>query len=168
MGLAFGTGEHPTTALCLEWLDANVAPRSTLVDYGCGSGVLALTALALGARYAWAIDNDEQALAATRANATLNGLTQRLFVGAPHELPGVAADVLVANILARPLVELEPELAARVAPGGRIVLSGILVAQAARVTAAYDDAFTSFEQEAREGWVRLSATRKGVKDLGNR
>jgi ribosomal protein L11 methyltransferase len=168
MGLAFGTGEHPTTALCLEWLDTSRLEGATLIDYGCGSGVLALTALSLGARYAWAIDNDEQALAATRANAALNGRDEQLFIGPPSELPAVAADVLVANILAGTLVELAPTLSARVRAGGRIVLSGILAAQAARVEAAYAPLFTGWETIDRDGWVRLAATRIAVKESRNR
>ena len=111
MGLAFGTGEHPTTALCLDWLERHVASGMTVLDYGCGSGILALAALALGARFAYAVDNDPQALTATSANAALNGAAERLFVGAPEALPAVAVDVLAANILAGPLVELAPTFA---------------------------------------------------------
>jgi ribosomal protein L11 methyltransferase len=159
MGVAFGTGEHPTTALCLEWLEANLVPGTTFLDYGCGSGVLALTALALGARFAWACDNDPQAIAATRANAVLNGAVERLFVGTPAELPAVAVDVLAANILAGPLVALAPSLLARVRRGGRLVLSGILAAQTERVVAAYSAYCADFEHAARDGWVRLTARR---------
>ncbi len=118
MGLAFGTGEHPTTALCLEWLDAALEPGATVLDYGCGSGVLAIAALALGANRAWAIDNDEQALIATRDNARLNGCEARIAVSAPESLPELRVDVVLANILAAPLVSLAPELA-RVVVAGR-------------------------------------------------
>jgi ribosomal protein L11 methyltransferase len=159
MGLAFGTGEHPTTALCLDWLERHVASGITVLDYGCGSGILALAALALGARFAYAVDNDTQALTATKANAALNGVGERLFVGLPETLPAVGVDVLVANILASPLVELAPKLAERVAPGGMLVLSGILEAQAQRVAAAYAPYLTSLEQTAREGWVLLGGRR---------
>jgi ribosomal protein L11 methyltransferase len=160
MGFAFGTGEHPTTALCLAWLDAHVTPGETVLDYGCGSGILALAALALGARAAWATDNDSQALLATRANAVLNRVTERLEVQAPDELRAPAVDVLVANILARPLIELAPTLASRVRPGGRLVLAGILERQAGDVTAAYAPYFAGFERAAEDGWVRLAAVRK--------
>jgi ribosomal protein L11 methyltransferase len=113
MGLAFGTGAHPTTALCLDWLDAHLTSAVTVLDYGCGSGVLAIAALALGASHAWAVDNDPQALLATDANAALNRVNDRLFVGAPESLPAVTVDVLVANILAAPLIDLAPAFAAR-------------------------------------------------------
>jgi ribosomal protein L11 methyltransferase len=159
MGLAFGTGEHATTALCLDWLERHVAPGSTLLDYGCGSGILALAALALGARHAFAVDNDPQALTATRANAALNGVADRLLVALPSALPAVAVDVLAANILAGPLVELAPTFATLVRPGGRLVLSGILELQAARVAAAYAPYFGELEHAARDGWVRLAAHR---------
>jgi ribosomal protein L11 methyltransferase len=159
MGLAFGTGEHPTTALCLAWLERHVA-AGTMLDYGCGSGILALAALVLGARFAYAVDNDPQALTATKANAALNDVAERLFVGLPETLPAVAVDVLVANILAGPLVELAPKLAERTAPGGMLVLSGILEAQAARVAAAYAPYLTNVEQTACEGWVLLAGSRK--------
>jgi len=159
MGVAFGTGRHATTALCLEWLEENTASGSTLLDYGCGSGVLALAALALGASSAWAVDNDAQALLATRANAALNGVVERLHVVAPESLPAVAVDVLAANILAGPLLMLAPELVACVRPGGRVVLSGILEAQAARVASAYAAYCHDIEQTARDGWVRLTAVR---------
>jgi ribosomal protein L11 methyltransferase len=160
MGYAFGTGEHPTTALCLDWLDETVQRGSTVVDYGCGSGVLALAALALGARYAFAIDNDPQALAATRANATLNGIPpERLFVGLPDALPSASVDLVAANILAAPLVAHAPLFAERVRPGGVIALSGILERHAEQVAAAYRPAFSGFEAAVRDGWVRLTARR---------
>jgi ribosomal protein L11 methyltransferase len=160
MGLAFGTGEHATTAQCLEWLERHVANGITVLDYGCGSGILALAALALGARFAYAVDNDPQAVTAAQANAALNGAADRLFVGEPAALPAVRVDVLVANILAGPLVELAPMFAERVVPGGMLVLSGILEAQAARVAAAYTADFSDVSQAARDGWVRLAARRK--------
>jgi ribosomal protein L11 methyltransferase len=162
MGLAFGTGEHATTALCLDGLERHVTPGSTLLDYGCGSGVLALAALVLGASHAIAVDNDGQALTATRANAALNGLAERLVVVTPEALPEVSVDVLAANILAGPLVELAPTFASVVRPGGWLVLSGILEAQAARVAKAYAGDFHGFEQAARDGWVRLVARRDAV------
>ena len=162
MGLAFGTGEHPTTALCLDWLDANVRPGATILDYGCGSGVLAIAALALGASHAWATDNDSQALAATRSNAELNGAAERIAIAPPDALPAVTVDIVAANILAGPLIELAPRLAAHVRPGGAIVLAGILSTQAAQVTQAYAPYCTDFAQTADQGWVRLAATRRGA------
>jgi ribosomal protein L11 methyltransferase len=156
MGLAFGTGEHPTTALCLDWLERHVASGTSMLDYGCGSGILALAALTLGARFAYAVDNDSQALTATSANAALNALTERIFVGAPNVLPPVTVDILVANILAGTLVDLAPALAKRVVPGGSIVLSGILEPQAARVAAAYAPYLADISETTREGWVRLA------------
>jgi ribosomal protein L11 methyltransferase len=121
--------------------------------------VLAIAALALGASRASAVDTDAQALIATRANAALNGVTERLFVGAPEALPAVTVDVLLANILAGPLIELAATLAACMRAGGRLVLSGVLEAQAADVVAAYAPYFTGFEQATREGWARVSARR---------
>jgi ribosomal protein L11 methyltransferase len=121
--------------------------------------VLALAALALGAHRAFAVDNDEQALLATRTNAELNGLADRLTVCAPNELPMVQVDFLAANILAGPLVELAATFAAHVRPGGLLVLSGILETQAARVAAAYAPHFRELEASAREGWVRLTGRR---------
>jgi ribosomal protein L11 methyltransferase len=168
MGLAFGTGEHATTALCLEWLERHVTPGLTVLDYGCGSGILALAALKLGARFVHAIDNDDQALMATRTNAALNGVADRVFVGAPQTLPAVTVDLVAANILARPLVELAPTFAQYAAPGSLLVLSGILQAQAAQVAAAYAPYFTDVAQESRDGWVRLSARRKQVNSGQNR
>jgi ribosomal protein L11 methyltransferase len=155
MGLAFGTGAHPTTALCLEWLDANVVPGATLLDYGCGSGVLAVAALALGARRAWAVDNDRQALAATADNARLNGVEDKLWVGPPEALPSLGVDLAVANILAGPLERLAPALAAALIPQGRIALSGILNAQRDRILVAYEPYFLSLASAEREGWLLL-------------
>jgi ribosomal protein L11 methyltransferase len=162
MGLAFGTGEHPTTALCLEWLDAHVRPGATLLDYGCGSGVLAIAALALGARHAWATDNDGQALAATRSNAEENGVASRITIVAPEALPAVEVDVVAANILAGPLIALAPRLAAHLRPGGEIVLAGLLKSQAAAVTEAYAPFCTDFATTAEHEWVRIAATRRAA------
>jgi len=159
MGLAFGTGEHPTTALCLDWLEAHVTAGMTLLDYGCGSGILALAALKLGARFAYAVDNDPQALIATAANAALNDAAETLFVGAPELMPAATVDVLAANILAGPLVELAPTFADRLVPGGMLVLSGILVPQAERVAAAYAPHVEKIVQAERDGWIRLTGRR---------
>jgi len=167
MGLAFGTGEHPTTALCLEWLDEALEPGATVLDYGCGSGVLAIAALALGASRAWAIDNDEQALIATRDNARLNGCEARIEVCAPESLPSPRVDVVLANILAGPLVSLAPELARVVVPGGSIVLSGILSRQAPTVAAAYEPWFERIAMHERDGWTRVDARRRRVIETRN-
>jgi ribosomal protein L11 methyltransferase len=162
MGHAFGTGAHPTTALCLEWLEAHVGNGATILDYGCGSGVLAIAALAFGASQAFAVDNDPQTLDATLANAALNGVTGRLFIGSPEELPPLVVDILAANILAGPLIELAPQFAKQVRAGGALVLSGILEAQAPQVAAAYEPFFEGFDNVVRGGWARLSATRRNA------
>ena len=162
MGLAFGTGEHPTTALCLDWLDAHVRPGATVLDYGCGSGVLAVAALALGASHAWATDNDPQALAATRSNAQLNGAAERVAITTPEALPAVRVDIVAANILAGPLIALAPLLAAHVRPGGALVLAGVLSTQAAEVAKAYSPYCTGFAHTTEQGWVRLAAIRNGA------
>jgi ribosomal protein L11 methyltransferase len=138
-GLAFGTGTHPTTALCLEWLDGLDLAGRRVIDVGCGSGILAIAALKLGATHAVAIDHDPQALLATRENAARNGVAERLAV-LGTDAPGPApADVVVANILAGTLIALAPRIAAMVARGGRLALSGILADQAEGVLAAYHE-----------------------------
>jgi len=158
-GLAFGTGAHPTTALCLEWLDSNPVNGKTLIDYGCGSGILAVAGLALGAAAVKALDIDPQALTATRENARKNGVDGRLTCWLAPQLPGTPADVVLANILANPLLELAPRLAALVEPGGHLVLSGILEEQADAVLAAYRTWFRMAPPVARDGWVRLAGVR---------
>lgn len=160
MGLAFGTGQHPTTALCLDWLGERQLEVARLLDYGTGSGVLAIAALKVGARAAWAVDIDPQAIAAARENALLNDVADSLWVGAPDRLPPGGADLILANILAGPLVALAPSFAARSPAHATIVLSGILQSQAEAVTAAYSPYYEGFEAAAREGWVRLVARRK--------
>jgi ribosomal protein L11 methyltransferase len=156
-GLAFGTGTHPTTALCLEWLDGQPLADRTVIDYGCGSGILAIAALLLGARTAVAVDNDPQALLATRDNAERNGIApERLLTCLPEQLPAeLSADVVVANILAGPLRELAPTLAGLCAAGGRLALSGILAEQAAAVADAYRPWFAIAAPATRAEWVRL-------------
>jgi ribosomal protein L11 methyltransferase len=136
-GLAFGTGTHPSTALCLTWLDSRLAPDSTVIDYGCGSGVLALAAARLGAREVHAYDIDPQALIATRDNANANGLAGKIHVHEHSSTLPRQADLVVANILAGTLVELAPQLCARLAPGGQIVLAGILRRQVHEVRAGF-------------------------------
>jgi len=158
-GLAFGTGHHATTALCLEWLDGAELVGRTVLDFGCGSGILAIAALALGAAHAFAVDHDPQALEATRDNALANGVLDRLDVDAPTGSPGRQVDCVLANILAGPLVELAPRLVARLRPGGALALSGILVDQIEAVLAAYRDRIDFDPPRVREDWVLLTGRR---------
>ena len=159
-GLAFGTGTHPTTALCLEWLESSALDGRRVVDYGCGSGILAIAAAILGAAEVRAVDIDPQALIATDANAERNGVRARLQITLDQELPRSGTDVLVANILAGPLVELAPAFAAAVRPGGRIALSGILAGQSDTVTAAYRPWFDIALTATRDGWTLLAGQRR--------
>ena len=164
-GLAFGTGTHPTTALCLAWLDGLAVSGDLqaldVLDVGCGSGILAIAALKLGARRATGTDIDPQALQASRDNAQRNGVADADFrLCYPEQLEGGDFPLVVANILAGPLMELADEIAGRVAPGGRLALSGILEGQATEVLDAYrDQGLVMDEPTSREGWVRLSGRR---------
>ncbi len=159
-GLAFGTGTHPSTALCLEWLARHEIENKTVLDYGCGSGVLGIAALKLGARHATAIDIDPQALTATLANADNNRVGERLHCASAardaEQNKHALVDIVLANILARPLVELAPMLAARLRVGGCIVLAGLLDRQADEVRAAYAPWFEFEADGLREGWTRIS------------
>ncbi len=162
-GLAFGTGTHPTTALCLEWLDSGATSwlaDAEVIDYGCGSGILAIAALKLGARTALAMDIDPQALLATRENAERNAVAARLEVTDDAACGDRPVDVLLANILAGPLVELAPVLARLVRPGGHLALSGLLLEQADEVTVAYRPWFDIGLTGAREDWGRLTGRRR--------
>ena len=155
-GMAFGTGTHATTAMCLEWLAANPPRNLEVIDYGCGSGILAIAALKLGAAHALATDTDPQALAVSHENAERNQVTERLALYLPDAVPAQAsADVVLANILAGPLVQLAPRLTALVRPGGRLILSGLLANQAAEVEAAYAAHFV-FERRAHDDWAMLA------------
>jgi ribosomal protein L11 methyltransferase len=163
-GLAFGTGTHATTALCLGWLDSGAGSwleGSAVLDYGCGSGILAIAALKLGAGGATAVDIDPQALLATHGNADRNGVLERLRIGSVESLAGTdpGAGVVVANILAGPLVELAPRLAQLTRPGGRLALSGLLLEQVDAVTAAYLPWFDIALTGSREGWGILTGRR---------
>jgi len=155
-GLAFGTGTHPTTALCLEWIDGQDFHGKTVIDYGCGSGILAIAAALKGAHRVYAIDNDPQAIQATRENARRNRVESKLRTGMP-ELETPPADILLANILARPLIELAAELSDRLKPGGSLVISGILEEQQTQVKSAYKPACGNMHSQLNEEWVRLSA-----------
>ena len=157
-GLAFGTGSHPTTRLCLRWLDECLQGSETLLDYGCGSGILAIAAARLGALRVDGVDIDPQAVAAACDNATLNGVTAHFCL--PGELAAGQYDVVVANILTNPLKGMAPLLAGRVRAGGRLVLSGILAEQADDVMAVYRDWFVFDPPAVDEGWVRLAGLKQ--------
>ncbi len=160
-GLAFGTGTHPTTRLCLEWLDSHEVAEQTVIDYGCGSGILAIAAALLGAKKVIGVDNDPQALVATIENARRNHVQESITGYLPREAPDEPAQLLLANILAGPLLELAPRLAALVVEGGNIVLSGILPEQASEVSAAYSPWFAMQPAVEHDGWIRL----EGIKQL---
>ena len=158
-GLAFGTGTHPTTAMCLERLDGMSLAGKTAVDYGCGSGVLAIAALLLGAEKVIATDIDPQALKASRENAERNGVSDRLALYLPGEMPVLTADLVLANILAGPLVDLAATLTGLLQTGGRLVLSGLLAEQQQAVQQAYPD--ISFEPALhQQEWACLAGTRQ--------
>lgn len=157
-GLAFGTGSHPTTRLCLRWLDENIKGGENVLDYGCGSGILAIAAMKLGARSATGIDVDPQAIESSRANASVNRVTAEFYL--PDDAPAHQADIVVANILTNPLKVLAPLLAAAVRQGGRIVLSGILAEQAEEVMKIYAQWFNLDNPVTDQGWVRLSGVKR--------
>lgn len=159
-GLAFGTGTHATTALCLEWLDGHLATGSTVLDYGCGSGILALAALKLGAAHATAFDIDPQALIATRDNAASNALAGRLTIAEAAGRIGGPFDFVLANILAGPLCRLAPELAGHCRAGGAVLLAGLLDSQAAEVAEAYGPWFDIETAARRDGWTALVGRRR--------
>jgi ribosomal protein L11 methyltransferase len=159
-GLAFGTGSHPTTRLCLRWLERHVRGGERVLDYGCGSGILAIAASRLGAGQVLGVDIDPDAVAASRDNAGRNGVDATFCV--PAADPGGEFDLVAANILANPLTVLAPAIAARVRPGGRLVLAGLLEAQAAEVAAAYAPWFNIAEWAREEGWVALEGVRRGA------
>lgn len=159
-GLAFGTGTHPTTYLCLQWLAEHMQGGETVIDYGCGSGILALAAAKLGAKCVYAIDNDPQAVQASEMNARANQISsQTLHVGLPDQLPAIKADILIANILANPLMVLAPLFAEHVKSKGKIVLSGILEPQSAEIIAAYKPWFYLSTIVQKEEWVLISGER---------
>ncbi|HEY9254795.1 MAG TPA: 50S ribosomal protein L11 methyltransferase [Stenotrophomonas sp.] len=163
-GLAFGSGTHPTTALCLRWLDRlardGVLQGARVLDFGCGSGILALAALKLGAGQAVGVDNDPQALIATHDNADRNGVAERLAVYLPDDEPAATYPVVVANILASALDALAPTLAERVAVGGRIALSGILHGQESELLERYAAWFHELRCEQEGDWMRIEGVRR--------
>lgn len=162
-GLAFGTGTHPTTELCLRWLDGHISHQQTLLDYGCGSGILAIAALLLGVEKAWAVDNDEQALIASRENAINNHVAEKIITLLPEQLPqDLTVDVCVANILAAPLMSLASRLANSIREGGQIILSGILSEQAEDVRQHYQPWFEMENAISKDGWVLLHGQRRAT------
>jgi ribosomal protein L11 methyltransferase len=163
-GLAFGTGTHPTTALCLTWLDAHLEAGSEVIDYGCGSGILALAAASLGARRVQCFDIDPQALTATRENALRNDVADRVIVCEGDEVL-TTADLLLANILSAPLCRLAARFAELVRPGGHVVLAGLMEDQVAEVTEAYRAWFDMRRFGARDDWVGLAGSRRHFRAL---
>ena len=158
-GLAFGTGTHPTTALCLEWLDEHIQGEETVIDFGCGSGILGIGALKLGAKEVWAVDNDPQALLATRDNAIKNQVDTKIHLRAADEALDFQAGIILANILANPLISLAPLFAAKTITGGKAILSGILTEQRDLVLEAYCTNFKLESSAQNEDWVRLDMQR---------
>jgi ribosomal protein L11 methyltransferase len=159
-GLAFGTGTHPTTFLCMQWLDGQTLDDLHLVDYGCGSGILGIAALKLGARKVVGVDIDPQALLATSDNAQRNQLAENAMpVFLPPQAPNESVDIVLANILAGPLAELAPQLSALTRRDGKICLSGILATQADAVMAAYADNFVFDPVAQKDEWVRITGTK---------
>lgn len=159
-GLGFGTGTHPTTALCLKWLvQRQTLTGKMVVDYGCGSGILGLAALALGASQVWAVDHDPQALTATRNNAELNQFSDdHLLIVPPEDLVAVKADIILANILANPLCDLSTHLISFLAPGGSLILSGFLETERPRLLQAYTPMLKVVSEAIEEHWLRLELT----------
>ncbi len=159
-GLAFGTGTHPTTALCLQWLDENKAINQDVIDYGCGSGVLAIAAAKLGAHQVYAVDIDPQAITSTKVNAVSNDVGDKVNACLVSEFKEKQVDVLLANILANPLEALAESFAHLLKPGASIVLSGILQAQADAVEQVYSQWIDMNSPQFQDGWVMLSGKKK--------
>lgn len=165
-GMAFGTGTHATTAQCLEWLGEKTVTTSTpllgrrVIDYGCGSGVLAIASLLLGAEHAWAVDIDEQALIASEDNAKFNNVHEKLTLGRPEILQGVEAQVLLANILFQPLMQLADIMPSFLTPGGSLVMSGILEEQIEPLRMRYNNNFLFEVERLCDGWVLMSGTKR--------
>jgi ribosomal protein L11 methyltransferase len=158
-GLAFGTGTHPTTALCLEWLASHQLQDKTIIDYGCGSGILAIAAILLGAKEAYAVDIDPQALIATQANAEKNGVESKIKPYLVDQLPAIHADILLANILAKPLIDLQTTFKRLLKRQGQLILSGLLNEQAQAVSEAYSTQFQVNTAICQQDWCRLDAVK---------
>ena len=154
-GLAFGTGTHPTTALCLEWLASHELQNKTVIDYGCGSGILAVAAVLLDAKIAHGVDIDPQAITATESNALKNKVEDKINCYLPEQFTPFQADVVLANILAKPLIDMSENICALVATGGHLVLSGILFEQADSVIQAYEKFIHFNPLVQQEDWIRL-------------
>lgn len=155
-GLAFGTGTHPTTALCLEWLASHDISNKIVIDYGCGSGILAVAAILLGAKEVHAVDIDPQAIIATQANAEKNDIQDKIKCYLPEQFSSFKADIVLANILATPLCELSESISALLKPQGQLVLSGILNEQANLVMDAYKELNIQIKAPiSQEDWCRL-------------
>ncbi len=159
-GLAFGSGTHPTTALCLEWLDGMDLVGKTVTDFGCGSGILAIAALKLGASFAVGVDNDPQALIASADNAERNGVSDQLTLFLPEDVDASPADIFIANILAGPLSELAPTFALAARPGAPFAISGILAGQQDELLQRYGEWFEDLQIATREEWVCISGRRR--------
>jgi ribosomal protein L11 methyltransferase len=159
-GLAFGTGTHPTTSLCLSWLDANLSDQPCVIDYGCGSGILGISAVKLGAEHVYAVDNDPQALEATQQNALRNSLEINTYL--PNDILRLSpkADLLIANILAKPLIDLAPTFASLLKTKGKILLSGILIEQIGMIKEAYHPWFLLDESGTKGDWVYLAGKKR--------
>lgn len=158
-GLAFGTGTHPTTALCLEWLDGQHLQSKTVIDFGCGSGVLGIAAALLGAKHVWAVDVDPDAVDASHENASKNSVSSIIDVCLADDFQTDKVDLVLANILANPLIELKPRLTNMVVSQGKLVLSGILENQAEMIIQEYENDFRFGEIAEIDGWVRLVGTK---------
>ena len=156
-GMAFGTGSHPTTRLCLEWLERTVSTDISILDYGCGSGILAIAAAKLGAKEVLGVDIDLQAVSAAKSNAELNNVSAR-FEDSTREIKG-QFDIVVANILSNPLKALAPAICAHVRPGGRLALSGILTEQSDDLIEAYSPYIPLSIADSRDGWVCLAGNK---------
>ena len=159
-GLAFGTGTHATTALCLQWLDKQELANKTVLDYGCGSGVLSIAACKLGAKKAYAVDIDPQALQATESNAKLNRVNKRVSTCLPKHLPTIQADIVLANIISNILIGLKRTLVHLTKNDGALIMSGILPEQCDSVRAAYTDEFEFYAEQQLQDWCLLESKKR--------
>ena len=159
-GLDFGTGTHPTTALCLEWLASHELSTKTVIDYGCGSGILAVASVLLGAKVAHAVDIDPQAITATESNALKNKVVDKIKTYLPEHFTPFQADIVLANILAKPLIDMAEQICALVISGGQLVLSGILYEQAESVISAYQHQIIFSPLVQQEDWIRLEGVKR--------